>query len=365
MHPRPPDSADDVTALRERLEEAEATIRAIRGGEVDAFLIRREQGEQVLLLGSAERPYRLLVDKMQQGAITVDARGTVLYANRRIAEILGRGPEQLTDAPFESFVAEASRPMLAALCERAPVGRSGCELTLRDADGRPIPVHASATSLIGEPGSVCLLLTDLRSGRHDEALIAAETLSRSILEQAIDAIVVCDRDGRVIRASRSAHQLCGGNPLLQLFTEAFPLRDGEGQPLSILGTLRGEVMRTREFRLAGDGDVELLVSAGPVRDEHGELLGCVVTMTEITARKAIERALHDADRRKDEFLAILAHELRNPLAPIRNAIRILDIVGSPEPPESEARQVIHRQVANLVRLVDDLLDVSRITQGKI
>ena len=87
--------------------------------------------------------------------------------------------------------------------------------------------------------------------------------------------------------------------------------------------------------------------------------------TEVADRKRAEYALLDADRRKDEFLAMLAHELRNPLAPIRNSVRILQLKGSADTDAVWAHGVIERQVNNLTRLVDDLLDVSRITRGKI
>jgi signal transduction histidine kinase len=81
--------------------------------------------------------------------------------------------------------------------------------------------------------------------------------------------------------------------------------------------------------------------------------------------RASEEALREADRRKDEFLAMLAHELRNPLAPIRNALHLLKMAGRDETIACQARQMIERQVEQLVRLIDDLLDVSRITRGKI
>src|SRR5262249_46493056 len=71
------------------------------------------------------------------------------------------------------------------------------------------------------------------------------------------------------------------------------------------------------------------------------------------------------DRRKDEFLAVLAHELRNPLAPIRNAVQVMKLIGAPGPDWLQERDVIDRQAAHLSRLVDDLLDVSRISRGKV
>ena len=103
----------------------------------------------------------------------------------------------------------------------------------------------------------------------------------------------------------------------------------------------------------------------PELDEHGRAVGWVAVTADITDRYRAEEALREADRRKDEFLATLAHELRNPLAPIRNAVQILRMKGPPEPNLVWAREVIDRQAQQLTRLVDDLLDVSRITRGKI
>ena len=91
----------------------------------------------------------------------------------------------------------------------------------------------------------------------------------------------------------------------------------------------------------------------------------VAIVLDITERKRAEQALREADRRKDEFLAILAHELRNPLAPIRTAVGILQSTGVPEPLRARSRAIIERQVAHMTRLIDDLLDVSRLSQGKM
>src|SRR5262249_5007640 len=103
----------------------------------------------------------------------------------------------------------------------------------------------------------------------------------------------------------------------------------------------------------------------PIRDRAGQVYRVGGIAVDVTARKRAEEALREADRRKDEFLAMLAHELRNPLAPIRNALEIMRRARAAGPPAEPARQMIERQVRQLVRLVDDLLDVSRITRGKI
>src|SRR5262249_35493695 len=99
------------------------------------------------------------------------------------------------------------------------------------------------------------------------------------------------------------------------------------------------------------------------------VLGAFVDVTDAKraadALRASEQALADANARKDEFLAMLAHELRNPLAPIQNATRLLTLLGTEEGRAVQARDIIRRQTEHLSRLVDDLLDVSRITRGTI
>src|ERR1700748_2927933 len=86
---------------------------------------------------------------------------------------------------------------------------------------------------------------------------------------------------------------------------------------------------------------------------------------EIQERKRIESVLHESERRRDEFLATLAHELRNPLAPIRNATEIMKVADSDPARMAAARALLEPQIVHLVRLIDDLLDVSRITRGRL
>jgi signal transduction histidine kinase/ActR/RegA family two-component response regulator len=121
------------------------------------------------------------------------------------------------------------------------------------------------------------------------------------------------------------------------------------------------------------------VTISPVHDRHGHIIGASTTARDITTRKewesslaqaVVEReralaALKDADQRKDEFLATLAHELRNPLAPISSGLHILKTAGENAQVANTARDIMERQVHQMVRLVDDLLDVARITTGKV
>lgn len=118
------------------------------------------------------------------------------------------------------------------------------------------------------------------------------------------------------------------------------------------------------FPLRGkDGEYQwFLTRAQPIRDASGAIVRWFGTNTDVTAQRNAEQALRDADERKNEFLAMLAHELRNPLAPIRHG---LDLIAREGRAEAEDLEVIQHQVEQLVRLVDDLMDVSRIMRGKV
>jgi PAS domain S-box-containing protein len=129
----------------------------------------------------------------------------------------------------------------------------------------------------------------------------------------------------------------------------------------------GKDVRNAEFDLElADGRVlNMMVNAAPLFDADGKVRGAIGAHVDVTALKRVQRRLEAADRQKDEFLAMLAHELRNPLAPIRNAGEILSRASPAESRALAAINIIQRQVTHLTRLVDDLLDVSRITQGRI
>jgi PAS domain S-box-containing protein len=124
---------------------------------------------------------------------------------------------------------------------------------------------------------------------------------------------------------------------------------------------------TTEYRLRRhDGQYPWVLDSGtPLTDPAGTFAGYIGSCVDITAHRAAEDQLKELDRRKDEFLAMLAHELRNPLAPLRNALQLLKLPNFGGQPLAHVRGVMERQVEQLVRMVDDLLEVSRLLRGQI
>jgi PAS domain S-box-containing protein len=202
-----------------------------------------------------------------------------------------------------------------------------------------------------------------------EALQAKEAELQLVTETTPLILVRCSRDLRYRFANRASAALFGltpkemiGRPIVEVMgEEAFGLVKPK-----IDQVLRGEHV---EFELlipySGAGDRWVHVNYLPDRDPQGRVVGWVASIADVTDRKAAEEALREADRRKDEFLAILAHELRNPLAPILNSLHILRLTSQGDPEADGVTEVIERQVNHMVRLVDDLMEVSRITRSRI
>ena len=359
-------SQAELAELRQRLMDAEETLRAIRSGEVDALVISTPEGEQVYTLQGAETAYRMMVEAMTEGAMSLADDASILYCNQRLADMLGTTLEDLIGSSLRPYLVPDDLEGFDALLIRGGAGESRGEVMLQRADGGRIPVQLSisALDLQGARG-FCCIATDLTEQKRNADIHASERLARSILEQAADAIVVCSPSGEVIRASTSACRLAGIDCVGKEFSEAFPLlQDDQSNPLD--PSRMGCTLLSVEAILPGpEGPRHLLLSAAPLYNVDSEALGCVITMVDITGLKAAEVALKEADRRKDEFLAVLSHELRNPLAPVRNAVGILKLRSPDEPELRWAREIIERQVHQMTRLIDDLLDVSRITQDRL
>jgi PAS domain S-box-containing protein len=205
----------------------------------------------------------------------------------------------------------------------------------------------------------------LRARRAERLAREQNELLRVTLASIGDGVIATDLEGKVTFLNPVAEMLTGS-------TQAGAV----GQALENVYRLVSEETRQPQ-RFGADTVAKVLLVAkngverpveqksATIQDSDGNSVGTVVVFRDVTERRQAERVLVDSNRQKDEFLAMLAHELRNPLAPIRNAVQVLNLISSQEPAAASARALIERQVEQLVRIVDNLLDVSRITRGLV
>jgi len=206
----------------------------------------------------------------------------------------------------------------------------------------------------------------LRSWRR----LAQSDENLQLVTAEMDACVIrCSRDLQYIWASKRYAEWVGrpieqivGQPVVNILgSEAFAQLSPHFQ--AVLAGQRVEFETLVNLDSRGPRWVHAVYS--PTLGAEGRPDGWVAVVVDVTERKQIEQQLQDADRRKDEYLALLAHELRNPLAPICNALAVLPLVSDNPSEVSRIGETVERQVQHMVRIVDDLLDVARITRGKL
>jgi PAS domain S-box-containing protein len=245
-----------------------------------------------------------------------------------------------------------------------------------------VAVYFSISPLqLGENIVSCVVVTDLSEQKSQEQIFTSEKLSRAIFEQVSEAVVVCDSEGIVIRASRAAYDLCGENPLMKLFEDVFRL-DPPFIPRDLMASDPMQSENSLEVVFGRGGRrFHLLLNAGLLPGENQQIIGCVVTMTDISEIKEAELALQEAhdeledrirartaelellNKELQDFVFIAAHDLREPLRKIRSFGDLL--LGTAGRSLSEdARDYARRMQkasARMQQLLDSLLAYSRVT----
>ncbi|HEY3322469.1 MAG TPA: PAS domain S-box protein [Planctomycetota bacterium] len=375
--------------LRRRLEEATETLEAIRSGEVDAVVVKKGTDNQVFTLEGAERPYRLFVEEMQQGALTLGAQGTILFCNQRLAQMLKIQHSQVLGDVFENYVAPSGRKAWQALIRRAANERAAGEVELNRTDGSGLPAFITINRLCAPQTVFCIVVADLTEQKQFERVLAAEAELRSsrewlqvTLKSIGDAVITTDQSGNITFLNPVAIALTGwaleeamGKPIQTVFRviNEMSLRPADDIVARVLreGTIFTLANHTALITKAGQ-TIPVEDSAAPIKDSAGNVAGAVVVFHDVTGKRRAEEAMahaktaaENASAQKDYFLAVLGHELRNPLGPIRNSVALMKRTGSNDPILQRTREIIDRQVTHMTRLIDDLLDVSRIASGKI
>ena len=370
-----------------------AIVSAILVGVVFTLTQRNIRQRQYAALVLAEQKERLRTTLASIGdaVISTDHDGRITYLNAVAESLTGWTIKDAVGLPLTqvfNIVNESTRlpvpsPAIRALSEGVIVGLANHTI-LVSKDGKEWAIDDSAAPIRCVDGEIvgCVLIfrdiTERRTlERQDADRLAASRLLASIVETSEDAIVSKSLDGIIQSWNKAAERVFGytaeqavGQPIMIIVPT-----DRTEEEKHIITSIRAgqrvehfETVRTRR-----DGQfIDVSVSVSPVLDEEGRVVGAAKIARDITDRKLAEKRIYElltelqlGDRRKDEFLATLAHELRGPLAPLRNMLEVLKRSDVDGELFQQARETMERQLGQMVRLVDDLLDVSRITRDKL
>ena len=339
--PKPPIGPErqllaDNADLRAQLEKAQQTLREILSGEADALFVAGAGGTQVFALKGADQAYRMLVEEMSEGALTLTAQGVVLYANRRFAEMVKTPLENVIGNPISTWMAPDAQAIFAPLLNPrngpADPRRQQLELVASDALRVPVLLSVSRLQVKGLPDAFGLVATDLTEQRKSEAVAASERQAREQLDAANQArrvllsviedqkraeesirlqahmlntigqaVIATDRDGLITYANRFVENLYGWTPaevrgrnILEVTVPTL----GNAQAAAILERLQRGESWNGEFPVQHrDGrQFPALVTNTPLQDAQGRLTGIIGISTDITVQKQAETRIKRLNR---------------------------------------------------------------------
>jgi two-component system CheB/CheR fusion protein len=385
--------------LRIKLEEASDTIDAIRNGEVDAIVVKNDDGHQLYTLKTADQTYRVFIEKMNEGAVTLNRDGIILYCNTRFATMVNEPLEKVIGLKFSVFVPEVSCDKFNEIIKDGWENDCKGELLLSSRDFKLTPCLISCTTLdLDEGTALSLILTDLtvqketewelkvKNDQLEEAQDAAERLNNQ-LEDTVrvrTADLLISREHFKLLANNIPQMtwtnLPGGEVDFynQRWFDYTGRRYGETagwgwqqtvHPDDLQRTIdayitslkTGKIFELENRHRRWDNTYRWhLNRAVPLRDDTGEIIFWVGTATDIEEQKK------QLDL-KDEFIGVASHELKTPLTSLKGYLQLMGLYKKEEVPV-QVKQYIEKAsgaLNKLQRLVNDLLDVSKIQAGRL
>ena len=311
-----------------------------------------------------------ILDTVTIPIVVVGRDCTLVRFNRAAREVF---PLAGTDVGLRlgTISALADVKDIETLCGQAMADETPCRRDIRSADRWFILQVAPYSTAEGQIAGAVLTFTNVTAFRASiEQAVYEREYTKAILNSVATPLVVLDGELRVQSGNRAFYMMFGvarekaqGTPLCEL-------GNADWKASALWPALTAMVPDNRDFQpleverdFPSVGTRRVLIDAQWVARHGGSTI--VLAIQDITEHRRTEESLQAADRRKDEFLALLAHELRNPLAPIRTGLELIRVSGDTPQAVKRVRSMMERQVSHMVRLIDDLMDVSRIASGKI
>lgn len=362
-------SNEELQATNEELvasnEQLQSTNEELHSVNEELYTVNAEYQHKIEELTQVTADLENLLLATDVGILFLDRNLCIRRFTPRVAKLFNLLPQDIGRS-INNFTNSLNEPLVESLQEVLRTGHA-IEREIRDRDGncyflRILSYRISATALDG----VVLSLIDISPLKKAEARL--RHLS-AIVESNADAIIGKDLEGHIVSWNRGAEAMFGysESEVIGRDTRFLYPRDSAEQFDEVLAAIRsGRSVTQERQRQRRDGTViDVLHTVSPIVDTDGRLVGVSTISRDITDRKRSEQAIQATIRNRDHFLAMLSHELRNPLGAILNAVQVLDRARLSDDRFAEACRVVRRQAEQMRLLLDDLLDVARVTQNKI
>jgi two-component system CheB/CheR fusion protein len=370
-------SNEELQAANEELlasnEELQSTNEELQSVNEELYSVNAEYQRKITDLTELANDMDNLLSSTDIGTIFLDRELRIRKFTPQIAGNFNLLPTDV-GRPIEAFTYAVDHPELNADLRRVLSTGERVERELRDRHSRAFFLRILPYRAKGSVDGVVLTLIDVSGLKAaEDALFHERYLLNSLLFSIPDAIYFKDVRGRFIRTNQPMAERLGlGDPREAVGKTGFELPSHqaalamhqEDEAVVRTGTAQHYKLEKRELP---DGSVEWdLVSRLPLTDSASRIVGIIGIFRSVTQEKLAEEKIQDSVRRRDEFLAMLSHELRNPLGAIVSANTLLKSVGPGSPQEhAKLLSILERQAQQMARLLDDLLEVSRVTQDKI
>jgi len=388
----------EIEDLRWQLEEANDAIDAIRNGQVDALIVKNENGPQLYTLKSADQTYRVFIEKMNEGAVTLNRDGLILYSNSRFAKLVGLPLEQVIGFNFSDFVA-GDKGTFHHVLESSWEQDCKAEVLI-GMDEHVIPCLLSCNAMEFDGGTaLSLIITDLSIQKQNQQQLEQQykqladaqlltqrlndeleetvkertndlTISREYLKLLMDNIPQMtwtnSPDGKITFYNKRWFDYTGTNPPGTGVYESFrtvihpdDLKLTEVHYYRAMQT--GEVFEFENRYRKADGTYRWHLNRGvPLLDDDDDILFWIGSATDIEEQK-------QAMDKKDEFIGIASHELKTPLTSLKGYVQLMSFYKKEEVPGVIKQYIAKANTAvnKLQHLINDLLDVSKIQAGRL
>jgi two-component system CheB/CheR fusion protein len=371
-------SNEELQASNEELqtsnEELQSTNEELQSVNEELYTVNAEYQRKIAELTEVTNDMDNLLTSTEVGTVFLDAELKIRRFTPQIADNFALMPHDV-GRPIDTFTSKLSHPELNEDLKKVLVEGHPIERELSDGSGRTFFLRIFPYRAKGRAQGVVLTIIDVSSlKRAEDALFHERHLLNNLLANIPDAIYFKDARGRFIRANQPmAARLGAASPDEVTGKTAADLPE-EGDARAVHQQdqrvlLTGDAQHYNlEERRGPDGVVQWdLATRLPLRDASGQIVGTTGIFRDVTDQKRAEEKIREAVRRRDQFLAMLSHELRNPLAAMVTATGLLKADGLASNPQKSARflQVLERQSHQMTRLLDELLEASRVTQNKI